>query len=204
MLHLGAGKFVIVLDNESRENEGDIILAGCHVTPEKMGFMIRYTGWVNKIHFKLRLKKQIKYCSGFICCATTEERLKQLELPIMVPNSSDHIRACYCITTDFKEGKISFKWNFIPYFIDTTCLETTTGISASDRAKTANALADFTITDPNKFYKPGHMVTLQAEDGGVLKRGGHTEATIGEWCLFDRNLTPLSPNFLFLLQIYVS
>lgn len=97
----------------------------------------------------------------------------------MVPNSSDHIRACYCITTDFKEG--IFHSNETLFLLtDTTFLGTTTGISAADRAKTAQAIADFTIIDPNKFYKPGHMVTLQAEDGGVLVRGGHTEATIGE------------------------
>jgi len=134
------GKFVIVLDNEDRENEGDLTIAAEHATTEKMGFMIRYTG-------------------GYICCAMTKERLDQLELPIMLPNSSDEIRACYCITADAKEG-------------------TTTGISAGDRAKTANAFADYKITDPNAFIKPGHMVTLMAVEGGVLERVGHTEATV--------------------------
>lgn len=93
------------------------------------------------------------------------------------------------ITTDFKEGKFhSDEISFL--IIDTTFLGTTTGISAADRAKTAKALANFTITDPNKFYKPGHMVTLQAEDGGVLKRGGHTETTIGEYSIAILLLAP--------------
>lgn len=144
------GKFVIVMDAEDRENEGDLTIAAEHATTEKMAFMIRYTG-------------------GYICCAMTKERLDQLELPEMLPNSTDEIRACYHITADVRAG-------------------TTTGISAEDRAKTANALADSTITDPAAFIKPGHMVTLKAVEGGVLERVGHTEAAV-DLC----NLAQCSP-----------
>jgi len=137
------------------------------------------TSYCNYCNYHHHVSSCTAIYRGFVCCALPEERLKQLELPEMIPNSTDHIRANYCITADFKEGTIK-----------TQCLEmsdlsifwtgTTTGISAADRAKTASALADFNITDPNKFVRPGHMVTLQSAKGGVLTRGGHTEASVGK------------------------
>ncbi|CAG8691685.1 11129_t:CDS:2, partial [Dentiscutata heterogama] len=134
------GKFVLVVDNEDRENEGDLIIAAEKVTTEKMAFMVRYT-------------------SGLICVPTTPERLDQLKLPLMVPNNTEKMKTAYTISVDYKYN-------------------TTTGISAHDRALTARSLANPAITDPNDFNRPGHVFPLRYREGGVLKRIGHTEASI--------------------------
>ncbi|CAH1767574.1 7595_t:CDS:2 [Entrophospora sp. SA101] len=131
------GKFVLVVDNEERENEGDLIIAAEKVTAEKMAFMIKYT-------------------SGLICVPTPPERLDQLEIPLMVPNNNtEKLKTAYTISVDYKHG-----------------------ISAHDRALTARCLANPDITNPNDFNRPGHIFPLRYVPGGVLKRIGHTEASI--------------------------
>ncbi|CAG8563837.1 2017_t:CDS:10 [Ambispora gerdemannii] len=134
------GEFVIVVDNEDRENEGDLIIAAEKMTTEKMAFMVRYT-------------------SGLICVPTVPARLDQLKLPLMVPNSTDRFKTAYTISVDYKHN-------------------ITTGISAHDRALTARSLANFAITNPEEFIRPGHMFPLRYTEGGVLKRIGHTEASV--------------------------
>ncbi|CAB4476129.1 3,4-dihydroxy-2-butanone 4-phosphate synthase [Rhizophagus irregularis] len=134
------GKFVLVVDNEERENEGDLVIAAEKITTEKMAFMVRYT-------------------SGLICVPTTPERLEQLELPLMVPNNTEKMKTAYTISVDYKHN-------------------TTTGISAHDRALTARSLANPSIMNSNDFNRPGHIFPLRYTQGGVLKRTGHTEASV--------------------------
>jgi len=133
------GEFLVVMDDEGRENEGDLIIAASHCTTEKMAWMIKHT-------------------SGYICIALPEERLKELEIPMMVAHNEDPNRTAYTITVDYRHG-------------------TTTGISAHDRALTARSLAS-PLSKPSDFTRPGHMVPLRAREGGVLTRRGHTETAI--------------------------
>ncbi|KAI8100199.1 3,4-dihydroxy-2-butanone 4-phosphate synthase [Halteromyces radiatus] len=132
-------KFVLVMDNEDRENEGDLIIAAQNVTTEQMAFLI-------------------KYSSGYICVPTTEERLDELKLPLMVPKNTELMRTAYTISVDYAHG-------------------TTTGISAHDRALTSRKLADPTVR-PEDFSRPGHILPLRAVAGGTLNRFGHTEAAV--------------------------
>ncbi|PVU98867.1 hypothetical protein BB559_001217 [Furculomyces boomerangus] len=134
------GKAVIVVDNEDRENEGDLIFSAEKATTELMAFTIRYT-------------------SGFVCCSVDPDRLKQLELPLMVTKNTDPKKTQYTITVDSKDG-------------------ISTGISAHDRARTVRLIADKNVTDPNSFTRPGHVVPLLPNSDGVLGRGGHTEAAV--------------------------
>lgn len=135
----GNGEFLIVLDDESRENEGDLIIAASKVTTEKMAFLVRHS-------------------SGFVCAPLTNQIADRLELPLMHSSRTDRHGTAYTITADFAEN-------------------TTTGISAHDRALTARKLADLS-TKPCDFLKPGHLLPLRAKDGGVLERRGHTEAGV--------------------------
>lgn len=134
------GKMVIVVDDEERENEGDLIVAARHATPEVINFMT-------------------KYGRGLVCAALTEDRCNQLELhPMVVSNTSLHETA-FTVSVDLLgQG-------------------TTTGISAQDRSKTIKALID-PGTQPSDLGRPGHIFPLKAKPGGVLRRSGHTEATI--------------------------
>lgn len=134
------GEAVIVMDNENRENEGDLIFAAEKATPELLAFTIRYS-------------------SGYICVGMDPDRLDELELPLMVKNSTDPLRTQYTISVDAAEG-------------------TTTGISASDRSKTIGTLGNFVIKNPASLRRPGHVLPLRAKKGGVLERVGHTEASI--------------------------
>ncbi|RHZ78206.1 hypothetical protein Glove_166g216 [Diversispora epigaea] len=134
------GKFLLVVDNEDRENEGDLIIAAEKVTTEQMAFMVRYT-------------------SGLICVPTTPERLDQLKLPLMVPQNTEKMKTAYTISVDYHHN-------------------TTTGISAHDRALTARSLANPEIDNPDDFNRPGHIFPLRYTEGGVLKRVGHTEASV--------------------------
>lgn len=138
ILSLKAGNFILVVDNEDRENEGDLIIAAEDLTEEKAAFMIRYT-------------------SGVLCVPAVEERLKDLELPLMVEQNKDSFKTAYTITVDHKD--------------------TTTGISAADRARTVRALSDPSEPASN-FNRPGHVFPLRYTPGGVLKRIGHTEASV--------------------------
>ena len=136
------GGFVIVTDDVDRENEGDLFLLASAATTEKIGFMIRYT-------------------SGVICVAMTEERSRQLHLPLMVKQNQDTKRTAFTVTVDAKH-------------------EITTGISAKERANTIRALADLTSTAED-FIRPGHIFPLIAHEGGLAARRGHTEAIV-EMC----------------------
>src|SRR5579872_3143325 len=136
---IGRGEMVVVVDDESRENEGDLVMASEFVTPEKVAFFLAHT-------------------SGLICAPLTPERLDELELPLMVANNTESQRTAFTVTVDYRHG-------------------TTTGISAADRAATIRALID-AGAKPGDFARPGHILPLRYRPGGVLKRAGHTEATI--------------------------
>ena len=133
------GKFVIVVDDEDRENEGDFITPAEMITPEKVNFML-------------------KEGRGVLCTPITISRAKDLELPHQVEDNTSMLGPPFTVTIDKLEG----------------C---TTGVSAADRAATIKALADPTST-PNTFGRPGHINPLYAQDNGVLRRSGHTEAAV--------------------------
>ena len=133
------GKFVIVVDDEDRENEGDLIIAAEKITPEKVNFML-------------------KHARGVLCAPITVSRCKELDLPHQVSDNTSVLGTPFTVTIDKLEG----------------C---STGVSASDRAATIQALADPTST-PATFGRPGHINPLYAQEKGVLRRAGHTEATI--------------------------
>jgi 3,4-dihydroxy 2-butanone 4-phosphate synthase/GTP cyclohydrolase II len=137
---LKAGKVIIVVDDEDRENEGDFITAASNVTPEVINFMATHG-------------------RGLICAAITEERCEQLGLEMMVSNNTSQNTTAFTVSIDL---------------LGYGC---TTGISASDRSKTVQALVNPAIK-PEEFGKPGHIFPLKAKKGGVLRRAGHTEATI--------------------------
>ena len=135
-----AGKIVLVVDDEDRENEGDMICAAEMITPEMVNFMIREA-------------------RGLMCAPLTQERCDQLGLDMMVmSNTSVH-------TTPFTVS------------IDLLGNGCTTGISASDRSKTIQALVD-PATTPDDLGRPGHIFPLRAVEGGVIRRAGHTEAAV--------------------------
>jgi 3,4-dihydroxy 2-butanone 4-phosphate synthase/GTP cyclohydrolase II len=136
---IAAGKAVVVVDDEDRENEGDLIFAAELATPEVVAFMVRYT-------------------SGYICVAITEEEANRLDLPPMFHANQDKRGTAYTVTVDAREG-------------------VSTGISAADRAHTIQLLAD-PSTSSADLTRPGHIVPLRAKDGGVLRRPGHTEAAV--------------------------
>ena len=133
------GKFIIVVDDEDRENEGDFIIAAEKITPEKVNFML-------------------KEGRGVLCAPITMKRCTELELDKQVSNNTSILGTPFTVTIDKLEG----------------C---TTGVSAHDRAATILALADPTST-ASTFGRPGHINPLYAQDKGVLKRAGHTEAAI--------------------------
>lgn len=133
------GKFVIVVDDEDRENEGDLIIAAEKITPEKVNFML-------------------KNARGVLCAPITIERCKELDLPHQVSDNTSLLGTPFTVTIDKVEG----------------CA---TGVSAHDRAETIKALADPAST-PKTFGRPGHVSPLYAQDNGVLRRSGHTEAAI--------------------------
>ncbi|MBQ9883464.1 MAG: bifunctional 3,4-dihydroxy-2-butanone-4-phosphate synthase/GTP cyclohydrolase II [Bacteroidaceae bacterium] len=133
------GEFVIVVDDEDRENEGDLIIAAEKITAEKVNFML-------------------KHARGLLCAPITISRCKELDLPRQVADNTSMLGTPFTVTVDKLEG----------------C---TTGVSAVDRAATIRALADPSST-PTTFGRPGHINPLYAQDKGVLRRAGHTEATI--------------------------
>ena len=135
-----AGKIIIVVDDEDRENEGDFVAAAEKVTPEMINFMATHG-------------------RGLICAPLTEKRCKDLNLEMMVGNNTDPLETAFTISVDLKGDDVS------------------TGISASDRAKTVKSLID-KKTKPHNLSRPGHVFPLKAKEGGVLRRTGHTEAAI--------------------------
>ena len=134
------GKVIIVVDDEDRENEGDFVAAADKVSPEMINFMA-------------------KHGRGLICVPLTENRCKELDLNMMVGNSTDPMETAFTVSVDLRGNGV------------------TTGISANDRAKTIQALID-EKTKPFDLSKPGHIFPLIAKEGGVLRRTGHTEAAI--------------------------
>jgi len=135
-----AGKVIIVVDDEDRENEGDFLTAAANASPEVINFMATYG-------------------RGLICAALTEARCDELGLELMVGKNTAAYETNFTVSVDL---------------IGHGC---TTGISASDRSKTIKALID-PNTDPAELGKPGHIFPLRAKDGGVIRRAGHTEATV--------------------------
>jgi len=134
---LAAGRMVILVDEEDRENEGDLVLAADHVTPEAINFMARFG-------------------RGLICLTLTRERCERLQLPPMVARNGTKMGTAFTVSIEAAEG-------------------VTTGISAADRARTV-AAAVAAEARPADLVQPGHIFPLQAVDGGVLMRAGHTEA----------------------------
>jgi len=133
------GKFIIVVDDEDRENEGDFIIAAEKITPEKVNFMLTHG-------------------RGVLCAPITEERCEELELDMQVSTNTSIYETPFTVTVDLLEG----------------C---TTGVSMHDRAATINALAN-PATKPADLGRPGHVNPLRARSRGVLRRSGHTEATV--------------------------
>jgi 3,4-dihydroxy 2-butanone 4-phosphate synthase / GTP cyclohydrolase II len=133
------GKFVIVVDDEDRENEGDFICAAEKMTPEMVNFMITHG-------------------RGVVCAPLTEERCDALDLEMQVNKNTAIHATPFTISVDKLEG----------------C---TTGVSATDRAATFQALAD-PSSRPDTFGRPGHIFPLRARSRGVLRRAGHTEAAV--------------------------
>ncbi len=132
------GKFVLLVDDEDRENEGDVAIAAEHVTPEAINFMATH-------------------CRGLVCMPIIGERLDELQIPLMVqpgPNTAD---TAFTVTVDARIGS--------------------TGISAPDRAQTVKVILD-PATRPSDLVMPGHLFPLRYADGGVLRRPGHTEASV--------------------------
>ncbi len=135
-----AGKVIIVVDDEDRENEGDFVTAARNATPEIINFMATHG-------------------RGLVCAPLTEERCRELNLGLMVNNNTAVYETNFTVSVDLQGYGC------------------TTGISASDRSKTIKALIDPNIK-PEELGRPGHIFPLIAKDGGVLRRTGHTEATV--------------------------
>jgi 3,4-dihydroxy 2-butanone 4-phosphate synthase/GTP cyclohydrolase II len=134
-----AGKFVIIVDDEDRENEGDLAMAAEFATPENIAFMLRYT-------------------SGVICVPMSGDRLDRLRIPMMVQHNTATFGTAFTVSVDARDG-------------------IATGISAADRARCINVLADPNSV-PTDIVMPGHIYPLRARDGGVLVRAGQTEASV--------------------------
>jgi 3,4-dihydroxy 2-butanone 4-phosphate synthase/GTP cyclohydrolase II len=136
---LRRGGMIVVVDDEDRENEGDLIMAAEDVTADSMAFFLEYT-------------------SGLFCVPLESNRADELDLPLMVVANTEAQRTAFTVTVDYRHG-------------------TSSGISAGDRAATVRALID-PATLPTDLNRPGHVFPLRYRPGGVLKRAGHTEATV--------------------------
>ena len=137
---LRAGKFLIVVDDEDRENEGDLVMPAEFVTPEAVNFMVTHA-------------------RGQLCMPMTAERLAELDIPMLPSRHADSpMPTAFTMPVDYS-------------------INTTTGISAQDRAATVRALID-PDARPTDFIQPGHLFPLRYQAGGVLVRPGHTEAII--------------------------
>ena len=133
------GRMVVLMDDEDRENEGDLVMAGVHARPEDVNFMARYG-------------------RGLICLTLTQERCRQLQLPLMVSDTHHRRVTNFTVSIEAAEG-------------------VTTGISAADRARTIQAAVK-SDAKPSDVVQPGHIFPLMAQRGGVLARAGHTEAGV--------------------------
>ncbi|NLZ28001.1 MAG: 3,4-dihydroxy-2-butanone-4-phosphate synthase, partial [Firmicutes bacterium] len=135
---LRAGRMIIVVDDEDRENEGDLVIAAEKASTESINFMIRYG-------------------RGLVCVPLTASRIEELEIPLMVERNTDKHETAFTVSVDSRK--------------------VTTGISAPERALTVKTLIDSSAR-PEELVRPGHVFPLQAKEGGVLRRAGHTEATV--------------------------
>jgi len=133
------GRLVLIVDDEERENEGDLAVAAEKVTPDAINFLATNA-------------------RGLICVALTEQRCDELQLPPMVEHNTSPNQTAFCVSVEARN-------------------RVTTGISAADRAATVQALID-PRTRPEDLLRPGHTFPLRARNGGVLKRAGHTEASV--------------------------
>jgi len=133
------GQGILVTDNEDRENEGDLIFAAQTLTPDQMAMLIRE-------------------CSGIVCLCMTDEKIRSLNLPMMVRENASRYQTAFTVSIEAAHG-------------------VTTGVSAADRTTTVLAAASDTAA-PADIASPGHVFPLRARPGGVLERGGHTEATV--------------------------
>jgi 3,4-dihydroxy 2-butanone 4-phosphate synthase/GTP cyclohydrolase II len=139
LLDIRKGKMVILVDDEDRENEGDVCIAAEKVTPHAINFMA-------------------KHARGLVCLSLTEEKVKELQLPLMVSENTSSFKTAFTVSVEAKRG-------------------VTTGISAADRATTVlAAIADG--AKPEDLVRPGHIFPLQAKGGGVLVRTGQTEGSV--------------------------
>ena len=136
---IAAGRMVVVVDDEDRENEGDVVCAAETVTPEAVNFMATH-------------------CRGLVCLPMTPERLQELDIPLMVEKNTARRGTAFCVSIEGRR-------------------DVTTGISAADRARTIHQAVD-PATRPDDLARPGHVFPLMARPGGVLKRAGHTEASV--------------------------
>ncbi len=133
------GELIIVTDDADRENEGDLMLRADSATTEKVAFMVRHT-------------------TGILCVAMTQDRARELRLPLMVEENQDSKKTAFTVSVDYKVG-------------------ITTGVSAEERANTVRALANNSVVHSD-FIRPGHVFPLIADNGGLQARGGHTEAGV--------------------------
>ena len=133
------GRMFILVDDENRENEGDLVIPAHMCTPEAINFMARYG-------------------RGLICLALSRERVNHLKLPLMPRRHESRHETAFTVSIEAREG-------------------VTTGISASDRARTVMVAID-PAKGPGDIVSPGHVFPLEARDGGVLVRAGHTEAAV--------------------------
>ena len=136
---IARGELIVVVDDEDRENEGDLIMAASKASPEDVAFMVRFT-------------------SGILCTPITEDIATRLNLDPMVPKNNAPLSTAFTVSVDYTQGM-------------------STGISAEERANTAQALAN-NNTQADDFVRPGHIFPLIGRQGGVLVRSGHTEAAI--------------------------
>jgi len=134
-----AGRMIVVVDDEDRENEGDLTVAAEKITADQINFMARHG-------------------RGLVCLPMTDERLGELEIPLMVEKNTTPYGTAFCVAVDAKDG-------------------ITTGISAADRARTIHVCMD-PASRPADLARPGHIFPLMAARGGVLKRAGQTEAAV--------------------------
>lgn len=136
---LAGGNGVLVTDNENRENEGDLIFSAEHLNNSQMAMLIRE-------------------CSGIVCLCLTDEKIKSLEIPMMVENNSSRFQTAFTVSIEAAEG-------------------VSTGVSAADRVTTIKTAINDNAK-PKDIKRPGHIFPLKAKKGGVLERQGHTEATV--------------------------
>ncbi|KAN0062379.1 3,4-dihydroxy 2-butanone 4-phosphate synthase [Thecaphora frezii] len=153
---IARGEFVVVLDDEHRENEGDLIIAASECTTEKMAWFIRHT-------------------SGFICISLTPERIEELEIPMMVPRNNEKNKTAYTVTVDYKWGTTT-GISAHDRALTSRMLAQSADVRVKDSKPDENE-AERRVTKDD-FTRPGHLCPLRYTEGGVRVRMGHTEASV--------------------------